>query len=94
VPPTSICQTMVAATATIILDEGNPLMLKSRFKAGKAVRRLRTDKDGVVSFEYLVAAACIIGSVTAVFGGGGGGTIQGALTGGVAAIVNAIAAAV
>ena len=84
---------MVAMSATIVLDEGIPLMLKSYFKIREAVKRLRADKDGVVSFEYVIVVACIVAAVTAVFGGAGAGTIQGALTGGITAIVAAITAA-
>ena len=36
----------------------------------ETVKRLRTDKDGVVSFEYVIVAACIIGAVAAAFGTG------------------------
>ena len=43
-----------------ILKEGNPLMLKYYVEA---VKRLSTDKDGVVSFEYVIVAACIVAAV-------------------------------
>ena len=43
-------------------------MLKFYVKAHDLVDRLRTDKDGVVSFEYLIVAFCIVGAVAAVFG--------------------------
>ncbi len=69
-------------------------MLKSYFKMCEAVKRLPADKDGVVSFEYVTVAACIVGTVAAAFGGPGAGTIQGALNTGLTAISNAIAAAV
>jgi hypothetical protein len=69
-------------------------MLKSSFKAGEAVKRLRMDKDGVVSFEYLIVAACIVATVSAMFGGAGAGTIQGALTTGFAVNMAAFTAAV
>ena len=39
----------------------------------ETVKRLSTDKDGVVSFEYVIVAACIIGAVAAAFGTGTGG---------------------
>ena len=29
----------------------------------ETVKRLSTDKDGVVSFEYVIVAACIVGAV-------------------------------
>ena len=34
----------------------------------ESVKRLSTDKDGVVSFEYVIVAACIVGAVAAAFG--------------------------
>ena len=36
----------------------------------ETVKRLSTDKDGVVSFEYVIVAACIIAAVAAAFGTG------------------------
>jgi pilus assembly protein Flp/PilA len=33
----------------------------------KTLQRLRTDKDGVVSFEYIIVACLIIGVVGAAF---------------------------
>jgi Flp pilus assembly pilin Flp len=69
-------------------------VLKYFFKASEAVKRLRMDKDGVVSFEYLIVAACVVASVSAMFGGAGAETIQGALTTGLAAITAAFTTAV
>jgi pilus assembly protein Flp/PilA len=43
-------------------------MLKYYINTSEALRRLRTDKDGVVSFEYVIVAACIVGAVAAAFG--------------------------
>ena len=68
-------------------------MLKNFLEAAAAVKNLRTDQDGVVSFEYIIVAACIIGAVVAAFGTGTGGAIATALTGGIANIVAAFAAA-
>ena len=48
-------------------------MLKYYVKTTEALKRLRTDQDGVVSFEYVIVAACIIGAVGAAFGNGTGG---------------------
>ena len=62
-------------------------MLKNYVKTIETVKRLRTDKDGVVSFEYVIVAACIVGAVVAAFGTGTGGAIATALTGGITAIV-------
>ncbi|MGY8661322.1 hypothetical protein Q3C01_02985 [Bradyrhizobium sp. UFLA05-109] len=69
-------------------------MLRYYVKTTEAFKRLRTDQDGVVSFEYIIVAACIIGAVTAAFGTGAGGAIANALTGGITAITGAFTAAV
>ena len=39
----------------------------------ETVKRLGTDKDGVVSFEYVIVAACIVAAVVAAFGTGATG---------------------
>ena len=69
-------------------------MLELFHSATQALKRLRTDQDGVVSFEYIIVAACIIGAVSAAFGTGAGGAIKTALTGGITAITAAFTAAV
>ena len=69
-------------------------MLKYYIKAREAVERLGTDQDGVVSFEYVIVAACIIGAVVAAFGTGTGGAIATALTGGITAITGQFTAAI
>jgi Flp pilus assembly pilin Flp len=61
---------------------------------GEMMKRLSTDEDGVVSFEYVIVAACIIGAVVAAFGTGSGGAIATALTSGITAIVAKFNAAV
>ncbi|MBR0900601.1 hypothetical protein JQ616_37085 [Bradyrhizobium tropiciagri] len=43
-------------------------MLKSYIKVTEGLKRLRTDKDGVVSFEYVIVAACVVAAVSAAFG--------------------------
>ena len=43
-------------------------MLKYYVKTTEALKRLRTDEDGVVSFEYIIVAFCIVAAVAAVFG--------------------------
>jgi pilus assembly protein Flp/PilA len=78
---------MAAKSAAFHLEEGIRLMLKHYIKASDLLQRLRTDKDGVVSFEYIIVAACIIGAVAAAFGTGAGGAIGTALTNGITAIV-------
>ena len=54
-------------------------MLKYYIKTTEALKRLRADQDGVVSFEYIIVAVCIIGAVSAVFGIGAAGAIGVAL---------------
>jgi pilus assembly protein Flp/PilA len=43
-------------------------MLKYYVKTSEAVKRLRTDQDGVVSFEYVIVAACVVAAVALAFG--------------------------
>lgn len=69
-------------------------MLKCCIKTTEALKRLRTDNDGVVSFEYLIVAACVIGAVAAAFGTGADSAIAGALTTGLTTITTAFTAAV
>ena len=54
-------------------------MLNYYVKATETLKNLRTDQDGVVSFEYIIVAACIIPAVAAAFGTGAGGAIGTAL---------------
>ena len=69
-------------------------MLQYYIKTTDALKRLRADQDGVVSFEYIIVAVCIVGAVGAVFGGGAGGQIGAALTTGITAITTAFATAI
>ncbi|MBR0830195.1 hypothetical protein JQ596_32165 [Bradyrhizobium manausense] len=69
-------------------------MLKYYIESKEAFKRLRADQDGVVSFEYIIVAVCIVGAVGAVFGGGAGGQIGAALTTGITAITTAFATAI
>jgi Flp pilus assembly pilin Flp len=43
-------------------------MLKIYVKTSDLLSRLRSDKGGVVSFEYVIVAACIVAAVAAAFG--------------------------
>jgi pilus assembly protein Flp/PilA len=54
-------------------------MLYYYVKTTEALKRLRTDSDGVVSFEYLIVAFCIVAAVAAVFGTNTATGIGGAL---------------
>ena len=69
-------------------------MLKYYVKASEALKNLRSDQSGVVSFEYIIVAACIIGAVAAAFGTGATGAIGTALSGGITTITTAFNAAV
>ena len=60
----------------------------------EAVKRLSTDKDGVVSFEYVIVAACVVGAVAAAFGTGATGGIGAALTTGITAVTTAFTTAI
>jgi pilus assembly protein Flp/PilA len=53
-------------------------MLKHLINTRESLLRLSTDEDGVVSFEYVIVAACIIAVVSLGFGTGG--PLQTALT--------------
>jgi Flp pilus assembly pilin Flp len=63
-------------------------MLKWYAKATEALRQLRADQDGIVSFEYVVVAFCIVATVLAVFGTGGNSTISNALNTAISAVIN------
>ncbi len=67
-------------------------MLRYYVKATEALKRLRTDKDGVVSFEYVIVAVCIIAAVLAAFGTGTTTGIGAALSGGINKITTTFAA--
>jgi Flp pilus assembly pilin Flp len=67
-------------------------MLKYYIKTSEALKRLRSDKDGMVSIEYVIVAACVVGVVVVAFGTGG--PLETALTNGLNAIGGKITAAV
>jgi pilus assembly protein Flp/PilA len=64
-------------------------MLRYYIKTTEALKRLSTDKDGVVSFEYVIVAVCIIGAVLAAFGTDTGSGIGSALTSGIGKLTTA-----
>jgi hypothetical protein len=67
-------------------------MLKFYVKTSEAVKRLSTDQDGVVSFEYIIVACLIIGVVGAAFTKTG--PLNTALVNGIAAIATALNTAI
>lgn len=71
-------------------------MLKYYIKTTEALKQLRADQNGVVSFEYIIVAAAIIVTVGAAFGvaGDGTGPLLTALKSGLTAISTKLSAAV
>jgi hypothetical protein len=69
-------------------------MLNLYVQGHDLLARLRANQEGVVSFEYIIVAACIIAAVGLAFGTTGASTIGGALTAGIGAISTALSAAV
>jgi hypothetical protein len=63
-------------------------MLKYYIKTMEALRGLRADQDGIVSFEYVVVAFCIVATVLVVFGTGGNTTISNALNKAISDVVS------
>jgi pilus assembly protein Flp/PilA len=80
---------VVSAATQSISSKGKLRMLKYCIKTREAVKRLRTDKDGVVSFEYVIVVFCIVGAVALAFPGNIGLVLTNAIT----AIGTAVAAA-
>ena len=68
-------------------------MLKFYIQTTEAMKQLRADTSGVVSFEYVIVAACIVGAVVAAFGTTAGGGIGSALTSALGKITTAVTAA-
>jgi hypothetical protein len=64
-------------------------MLKTYLKIPDLLERLRTDKAGTVSWEYILVAALVIVAVGTAFGPGATGAVETALAGGITTIVTA-----
>ena len=65
-----------------------------RYYKAAAFKRLGADRDGAVSFEYVIVVAFVIATVGAVFVTGAGGPVQDALTSGMNTILTAVTTAV
>ena len=65
-------------------------MLMYCVKITDALKRLRTDKDGVVSLEYVIVGACVCAVVLLLFTGTGTNTLSGALNTGFGAIATSM----
>jgi pilus assembly protein Flp/PilA len=62
-------------------------MLNSYVRLRESTYRFANNERGVVSFEYVIVAACVVAAVVAAFGNGTSGAIFNALTGAIAGIV-------
>ena len=69
-------------------------MLEYCIKETEALKRLRVNEHGVVSFEYVIVAACIVAAVGLAFGFGGTGPISSALSSAISSISAKVIAAV
>ncbi|NEV00857.1 Flp family type IVb pilin [Bradyrhizobium uaiense] len=69
-------------------------MLKLYIQTTEAFKRLRSDTDGVVSFEYVIVAACIVAAVSAAFGTGTASGIGSVLSTSITTIAGKVATAV
>jgi pilus assembly protein Flp/PilA len=58
-----------------------------------SVSKLRADKKGVVSFEYVIVAAAIVTAVAAAFSTDAGNTVTNALTVAMGVVAAAVTAA-
>jgi pilus assembly protein Flp/PilA len=62
-------------------------MLKYYVKTAQTLKNLRADTAGVVSFEYVLVAGCIVAAVALAFGTSAGGAISDALVAAISSIV-------
>ncbi|WFU38808.1 hypothetical protein QA640_30990 [Bradyrhizobium sp. CB82] len=62
-------------------------MMQYYIQTREALKRLRADQDGVVSFEYVIVAACVVAAVLFAFGATGSGVMGQALSTAIASIV-------
>ena len=68
-------------------------MLKYYIKTNEALKDLRSDAAGVVSFEYVIVAACVVGAVFLAFGTGANGAMTQALSDAITNIMSKVATA-
>ncbi|WFU22286.1 hypothetical protein QA649_29940 [Bradyrhizobium sp. CB1717] len=68
-------------------------MLRHFVEVSEALKRLRENESGVVSFEYVIVAACIVAAVGLAFGAGGSGPISAALSSAISSISAKVIAA-
>ena len=68
-------------------------MLKHYISTTEAFKNLRADQDGVVSFEYVIVAACIVAAVVAAFGTDAASGIGAALSSAISSIAAKVSSA-
>ena len=68
-------------------------MLLYYIKTTEALKRLRANEDGVVSFEYVIVAACVVAAVVAAFGTTTGSGIGAALSSAISSIAAKVTSA-
>jgi len=73
--------------------EGISLMMKCYFRISETLKRLRADKAGVVSFEYVIVAGCVMAAVATAFGTNAASGIGVALQNSISTIASYIIAA-
>jgi Flp pilus assembly pilin Flp len=86
------CQRL--STQVAVFWKGFSPMLKFPIKFSQLLNRLRADKNGVVSFEYVIVAACIVAAVAAAFGTSTASGIGQVLSNALTTIGNAVTTAV
>ena len=67
-------------------------MVKPLVKSRDRAERLRADKDGMASFEYVIVAVCIVGAAGSAFSSTTAGNIALTLTNGIGAVTSAFTA--
>jgi hypothetical protein len=69
-------------------------MLKYYIKTTEALKSLRADIRGSISFEWVIVAACVVAAVIYAFGPTGSGNLGTALSGAISTIAGKVGSAV
>jgi len=67
-------------------------MMKYYVKTTEALKRLRKDQAGVVSFEYILVAACVVLAVGFAFGTTASGNLGTALSNAISSVIGLLPA--
>src|SRR5437899_44766 len=87
-----LCQLLTDLRVHVVQKEYYP-MLKFYIRATETLKRLRADANGVVSFEYVLVAAAVVGTVAAFGTAAGTGPVKDALTSAMDKVVTKVATA-